>query len=139
MDKLTQKQYDFTINYIKNGFNAYQAALSAGYSPTYSNIHAHKMLEHPIVKKHIQKAYQKLDRKIDITVEWKAKKLKRIVDNILPDDGSPDLVACYKDAIKAINELNKMQGDYAVTKTLNVTVDETKGRLIDARKIYEEY
>lgn len=139
---LTEMQQNFVLNYINNGFNVKQAALTAGYSESYSHVHSYKLLAHPIIQKKIEKACRIVEasqnRVLQITIHDKAKKLLRIIDDILPDDGEPKR-EYYKDAISAMKELNKMQGDYAPDKRLNLTVDATRERLEEARKQYKDY
>lgn len=144
MDKLTQKQYDFTVNYIKNGFNAYQAALEAGYSDNYARFKAPGLINHPSINNRITKAYQQVEieerRTLCMTIRDKAKVLDRIIRAVVPlDESQPVNMKFANEAIKAISELNKMQGDYAPDKRLSITVDATKDRLLEARKQYEEY
>lgn len=136
---LTQKQYNFVLKYIENGFNAYQAAIAAGYSHNYSRIKAHLLLNHPSIKERLNDAYKQAQNNLEITFEWKLKKLKRVA-NLVPDNpNEPVSLHTAKVAIAAIAELNKMQGDYAPDKKLNVTVNATKERLIEARRQYDEY
>jgi|SRR5579859_592903 hypothetical protein len=142
-DKLTQKQYNFVTNYIKNGFNARQAALSAGYSESFSTSGSvTQLIALPQIKERILSAYQTVElarqQELCLAISEKATILKQIIYDIVPKQGEPkrDL---YPVAIKAIAELNKMQGDYAPEKRLAVTVDATKDKLKDISKLYKEY
>jgi terminase small subunit-like protein len=143
LDKLTERQHNFTLNYIKNGFNAYQAAMDAGYSPLFSRTRASTMINHPIILDQVTKAHQKMQvermNELSITLADKAKMLMRIIEDIIPSDGSEPKRQYYKDALKAINELNKMAGHHAPDRKLSINVDTTKERMIEARKQYEEY
>lgn len=141
---LTQKQYNFTLNYIKNGFNAYQASLDAGYSQTFATVKSGQLITHPEIKKRIAKAYQAVEVKnhntLCMSITDKAKVLDRIIRAVVPlDETLPVDKEYMKDAIRAIAELNKMSGDYAPDKRLSVTVDATKERLREAKRVYEEY
>lgn len=140
---LTPKQQSFVINYIKNGFNGYQAMVDAGYSHTVARVKVTSMLDNPNIKQRLAKAYQKVEARHELmlcmSIQDKAKILTQIIYDIVPQDGSEPKRDYYKDALKAINELNKMQGDYAPDKRLNVTVDATKERLLEARRQYEEF
>jgi phage terminase small subunit len=49
--KLTMKQEAFCKYYMTNGFNATQAAISAGYSPNGIRVTACKLLAHANIKK----------------------------------------------------------------------------------------
>ena len=136
---LTPQQANFVINYIKTGGNAYQAAIKAGYAEDFANTKTKVLMNLPHVKQEISKAYKRVDNiftdKLGITMTYKAKALKRMIDNIMRDDDRDH----YKDAIKAIDQLNKMQGDYAPERRLNLTVDATREKLEEVRKQYEEY
>ena len=139
---LTQMQHNFVINYIKNGFNAYQAAVQAGYSEHVANTQTQYLVSNPVIKDRIAKAYDKIDTKLmkelRITMEDKMKVLSRIIYDIVPEDDEPKR-SLYKVAISAMTELNKMQGDYAPDKRLSVTVDATKERLAEVKRQYEEF
>jgi phage terminase small subunit len=140
---LTPMQYSFCNEYIKNGFNAYQAALHAGYSESYANTQMGALMNKPVIKDRLIKAYKKMENaqidKLAITFTDKANILLRIIYDVIPKDGSEPKRAYYKDAIKAMAELNKMQGDYAPEKRMNMTVNATLDKLTEARKAYEEF
>ena len=137
---LTQKQFDFCSSYIKNGFNAYQAALSAGYTHNYANVKAPLLLQHPIIKARIEKAYDKTENQLGLDWQWKLKKLQRVINEFIPDDSTKRLNTFETGiALKAIAELNKMHGDYAPDKRISMTVDATQSKLLEARQQYKEY
>ena len=133
--KLTQKQYDFVNNYIKNGFNAVQAALDAGYSPKYAEAQSYNLVNHPAISKRLSEAYQVAEKVTDATFQWKIEKLMQIIRAF---EKSP-LAQDAKVVIAAIAELNRMSGDYEPTKRFSVTLDATKGRLAEAKRIYEDF
>lgn len=136
-------QYSFCSEYIKNGFNAYQAAVTAGYSERYALTQTKKLIQNPSIHDRLTKAYAKAEDKmvsqLGITFVDKANILLRIINDIIPQDGSEPKRKYYKDAIKAMSELNKMQGDYAPDKRMNMTINATLDKLSDARKAYDEY
>ena len=137
---LTQKQREFCTNYVGNGLNIYKAALEAGYSHKYSRVLAPKLLDHPLIKERITKAFNNAEERLTLTWEWKLKKLKRVIDTYIPDDSSQELIQSnVKVGLIALAELNNMQGDYAPVKRLSMTVDATKNKLEEVRRIYEEY
>lgn len=137
---LTQKQNVFCLEYINNGFNAYKAAITAGYSSNYANVKAHGLLKHPTIKACIKRGYQKAEEKLDLTWEWKLNKLKRIIDTFIPDDESESIFPNHaRAAVMAIAEINKMQGDYAPDKKVSVSIDATRARLEEVKRVYEEY
>lgn len=141
MDKklkpLTTMQYTFCTEYVKNGGNAYQAALTAGYGEHYALTQTKKIIQHPSVNERIQKAFAKVEDKLGVSFEWRVGKLKRIVDSVLGEDEVK--LNHAKVAISAIAEINKMYGDYAPEKRMNMTVNATLDKLQEARKAYDEY
>jgi hypothetical protein len=140
---LSEMQYKFANEYIKNGFNAYRAAINAGYSLNSAKVMGKELVNRPGIQERILRAYAKADQevisKIAISFGDKAKILLRIINDIVPPDGSEPKREYYSEAIKAMAELNKMQGDYAPDKRLSMTVDATKNKLEEVRRIYEEY
>lgn len=136
---LTEKQIKFCIALAENGGNAYQAAIKSGYSENYARIKAHKLARKPSIKERLAVAYQQAENDFDISFEWKIKKLKRIIDLVSDDLAQVVTPAQARAAIQAIAELNKMEGHLAPNKRLNLTVDVTKARLLEAKRQYEEY
>jgi|HubBroStandDraft_3_1064219.scaffolds.fasta_scaffold280844_1 hypothetical protein len=140
--ELNERQEKFIQNYISNGANAKKAAIEAGYSPTVASIRASSFLDHPIIKARIDKAYTRLDRQkmkdICLALEERVRLLSKIIYDVIPNEGEP-IRKHYPDAIRAIQELNKLAGDYAPDRRLSVTVDATKDRLEEAKRVYEEY
>lgn len=141
---LTQQHHDFTNEYIKNGFNAYRAALKVGYSYNMAKDHSYELTRHPLIAKKIDRAVAKVEAKqvkeLSITWEWKLKKLKRVINEFIPDDKT---IPLKKDDVKvglaAIAEHNKMVGEYAPERRLSVNVDATKDKLKEAKKVYDEF
>lgn len=141
--QLTEMQHKFVLNYVRNGFNISKAALEAGYSKSFSKVHSHKLIANPLIKERIEKAYRIVestqDRLLCMSLQDKARMLSAIIYDVIPQDGSEPKRHYYKDAIRAIQELNRMSGDYAPDKQLNLTVDATKDKLLEAKRIYEDY
>jgi hypothetical protein len=140
--ELNERQEKFIENYIKNGANAQKAALAAGYSESVAKVQSCNFLDHPIIKARIDKAYTRLDRQkmkdICLALEERVRLLSKIIYDVIPNEGEP-IRKHYPDAIRAIQELNKLAGDYAPDRRLSVTVDATKDRLEEAKRVYEEY
>lgn len=132
-------QYTFCSEYVKNGGNAKQAAITAGYSETYANCQTSKILDNPAIKERITKAFSKVERSLGVSFEWRVAKLKRLVNAIIPEDDSEIKIVHGKVAIQALAEINKMYGDYAPEKRMNMTVNATLDKLLEARKAYDEY
>jgi hypothetical protein len=142
--QLTEMQHKFVLEYVRNGFNISKAARDAGYSASFSKVHSHKLISNPLIKERIEKAYRIVeatqDRLLCMSLQDKAKVLSQIIYDIVPQDGvSEPKRQYYKDAIKAIQELNLMAGDYAPEKQGGITIDATKDKLLEAKRIYEEY
>ncbi len=135
MKKLTQKQYDFVNNYVNNGFNAAQAALSAGYSQKYADAQAYNLVNHPVIHEHLTHAYQKAEKNTEINFEWVINKYINIISVF---EKSP-LAQDARVVIAALAELSKIKGYYSPDKKLSLTIDTTKERLAEARRIYQEY
>jgi hypothetical protein len=140
---LTNKQKQFIAQYIANGFNAKQAAVTAGYSMNYLKAKGYDLMSHPEVARKIDEAYVKVHGThgtIELTWEWKLRKIARVINEFIPDDESVKLnSAAVKVGLFAMAELNKMTGDYAPIKKLSVNVDATKAKLAEAKKVYDEY
>jgi phage terminase small subunit len=98
--KLTIKQRLFCKAYLANGFNATQAAITAGYSENCA---------------FIDKRVKIMEEKLDITAEWKMKVLKDCIDGCMNGEASENKIH-PSGIVGAIAELNKMQGHYAVEK-----------------------
>ena len=77
------------------------------------------------------------ERALGITITDKARVLAAIIYDIVPKRGERK-TTLYVHALKALNELNKMQGHYLPTQSLKVTVDATKDKLLEAKRIYDE-
>ena len=65
--------------------------------------------------------------------------LLAIIDDIVNIKTNKFRRKYYKDALKAIAELNKMSGDYAPDRKLSLTIDMTKSKLDEVKKQYEDY
>lgn len=69
MGKLTDKQRSFIEHYCSNGFNATQAAISAGYSEKTAQEQGSRLLTNVMVSEAIQKFTNKATKKALITTE----------------------------------------------------------------------
>lgn len=135
---LTTKQSSFLKNYICNGLNTYQAAIDAGYTKSYARVRSYDLLQQPHIQSRLETAFKKVEARLDISFDWRLNKLKRLINEIIPDDDNI-IMSQSKIAIQAIQEINKMFGDYAPDKRLTLNVDTTKDKLVEARRQYEEY
>jgi len=78
-----------------------------------------KAMENPRVNNYIFELKRNAAEAAEITYEWKILKLKEIINIAMPQDIS-EIGMTGNLVIRAIEELNKMQGDYAAEKKLNV-------------------
>lgn len=78
-DKLTQKQRAFCEEYVRNGYNATQAYLTAyGCSYDCANAEAHKVLRKPHVRAYVEELQKQAFAAAAITAERIAMKLAEI-------------------------------------------------------------
>ena len=75
MAKLTDKQRSFIEHYCSNGFNATQAAISAGYSEKTAQEQSSRLLSNVIISDAIQEFMGKATKKALITTEDIVKRL----------------------------------------------------------------
>lgn len=119
------KQKIFATEYIKNGFDAGKAAVAAGYSEVHAKHNASRLLNYPHIKKFIDTYLKTKAKKMDITYEWKLKKLGKLIHRAIPDDDEAGIEAVTKTGsigISAISEANRMQGHHSAEKHINASV-----------------
>lgn len=120
------------LNYIIMGHSNTKAYLLAGYdSIDHAAKAAFELTNRPPLKTHLD--YFRAKNSKAITKEWKAQKLQQIIDMALDPDNplaNPDY------AIKAMAELNKMQGDYPQQ---NISINNINTTLEDIRRVKAEY
>lgn len=135
-NQMRPKHVVFAIAYVKNGGNAISAALEAGATAQETG---YKWLQRDDVRNYIKEVQHQLTEKTKITIEWKMQKLKEVVDTSLTPQYDSNGLAQYKldTAVTAIRELNKMQGDYAPEKHLNLNVSAEIDRVADLIAQYE--
>lgn len=121
MKKLTIKQKKFADEYIKTG-NAYQSALNAGYSESYSKGNVIKLLENVSVKAYIDERLKKLEEEAIADQAEVLKYLTRILrdeerEEVLVSVGNfeqeiQSMKVSTKDKIKAAELLGKRYGSW---------------------------
>lgn len=130
--ELTNQQITFCEAYIA-GEMASKAAQIAGYkSPARA---AQYLLSTNRIKRYIAKQQPRI-QKLPVTVEYKTSKLQHIVEQAIPDD--EPLTKHVDIGIKAIQELNKMQGHYSPTQVQQVTVEASIEDIRNAQKEYKK-
>lgn len=141
--KITEKQTKFAQNYVKNGFNAKQAAIDAGYSESFAEKSSFQLAKHEGINQQVERVYARITEDMEVelgvTLVNKIKVLTKMIDDIMGTfDGEPKR-DYYKDVCKAINELNKMQGHLVPNRAVTLNIDATKDKLLEAKRIYEEF
>lgn len=124
--KLTIKQALFLKLFMQIG-NATEAVRQAGYQTKYPDKIANQLLKNPIISQELVNAREIVEKKIDVSLEWRMSILKDIANN-----------GQDSDRIRSIAEINKMLGDYAPEKhhNTNLNIDAT---LEDVRLISDQY
>ena len=126
--KLTAKQQAFCEHYVANGFNATQAAISAGYSEKTAYIIGHENLSKPKIEEYIAKFKQKASNRALVTVEDVVAGLLKEADSIEEDSSPTARISAWKalsdytggfDANKIKNEHTGANGGPIETNTFN--------------------
>lgn len=137
MKKLTIKQKKFADEYIKTG-NAYQSALNAGYSESYSKGNVIKLLENVSVKAYIDERMKKLEEEAIADQTEVLKYLTRVLrdeerEEVLVNVGNfeqeiQSMKVSTKDKIRAAELLGKRYGSW----TDKIDINSTEGiKIID--------
>lgn len=131
MKKLTIKQKKFADEYIKTG-NAYQSALNAGYSESYSKGNVIKLLENVSVKAYIDERLKKLEEEAIADQAEVLKYLTRILrdeerEEILVNVGNfeqeiQSMKVSTKDKIKAAELLGKRYGSWTEKQEVDINL-----------------
>ena len=122
----TYKQRQFVDEYIRNGGNGTQAAISAGYSEHSAHAIACETLKKPYVKEAIEQRRADLNAMSKVSVEWRMEMLQKAaelgLDVFMDKDGNarPNSIS---GSVSAIAEINKMTGAHAPTKTAETDSD----------------
>lgn len=131
MKKLTIKQKKFADEYIKTG-NAYQSALNAGYSESYSKGNVIKLLENVSVKAYIDERMKKLEEEAIADQAEVLKYLTRVLrdeerEEILVNVGNfeqeiQSMKVSTKDKIKAAELLGKRYGSWTEKQEVDINL-----------------
>lgn len=153
-EKLTIKERLFCKFYLVNGYNAKQAAVSAGFSETYADKVGWKLLRKSRVSAFIHRRIKAIEDKLDITAEEKMtllwKTAKRCygptddeVEQIKKGEKVEVAFTFQPNALATnISELNKMQGHYkkidadGATEKLNEMSDKLNELVEQNKKEY---
>lgn len=131
MKKLTIKQKKFADEYIKTG-NAYQSALNAGYSESYSKGNVIKLLENVSVKAYIDERLKKLEEEAIADQAEVLKYLTRILrdeerEEVLVNVGNfeqeiQSMKVSTKDKIRAAELLGKRYGSWTEKQEVDINL-----------------
>lgn len=119
MATLTPKQTMFVREYLANGLNATQAAISAGYSKETAESQGSRMLRNVKVAEAIKEMTEKVVAKLDYSIERTLEEIARIaffdVRRIFESDGSLKRVSDLDDnsaaAIAGLEVTELFEGD----------------------------
>lgn len=145
---LTVRENLFCKHYLIT-LNAKEAAILAGFSKKTAHVLGARLLKKPKVRKKIRATLLSLERRLDITIDkkidllWKtalrcygltdeeAEKLKRgeKVHAIFDFDANA--------MVNVVAEINKMQGHYAPTKTINLNAEASAEKVDEYIEKYE--
>jgi phage terminase small subunit len=131
---LTTKQVKFVDAYVRHG-NLRVAGQEAGYNP---NTNLMEVIEKPLVRSEIYKRKSALIEKskseVEVSFVWKMKKLKEIVEVCSqPEHYDPTVI------IRAIEVMNKMTGDNAPERSLNMNLNLNTNIEIEVDAVRERY
>ena len=126
-EKLTAKQQAFCESYVANGFNATQAALSAGYSENTAQQMGSENLSKPVIAEYIFKFKAKASEKALITTEDVVKGLMIEAQGIGEDTNTSARITAYK-------ALSDYTGGFDSNKVHNVNVEMSHEEWLDSLK-----
>lgn len=122
---LNMRQQKFVDEYIRNGGNGTQAAIFAGYSEHSARQQASDTLSKSYIKEAIEQRKRDLNAASNVGLDWRISILQRAAQAGLETyatEGGPRYQAISA-SVSAINELNKMTGAHAPTKTADTDAD----------------
>lgn len=122
---LNMRQQKFVDEYIRNGGNGTQAAIFAGYSENSARQQASDTLSKSYIKEAIEQRKRDLNAASNVGLDWRISILQRAAQAGLETyatEGGPRYQAISA-SVSAINELNKMTGAHAPTKTADTDAD----------------
>lgn len=122
IEGMKEKEIKFCHLYLMNGNNIGEAAKEAGYKST---INPSKIFALPRVQAYLIQQMSKIEENLNITFDWKVKKLATVIDKsfVRDENGNEVEVKDARAVIGAISELNKMQGHIAPTKQVNINAN----------------
>lgn len=136
---LTLKQKLFCEHYLSNGGNRSDAVYKALYNPNNSNTAAaigSENLRKPSIKKYLESRVKEAVDKAGVGLDWRLNMLKKVAE-ATSNEEMVGLSSRFDGgvAIKAVTEMNKMDGSYAPVAS-SVSISESN--LKDAEEIAVE-
>ncbi|NOQ94691.1 MAG: terminase small subunit [Methylophaga sp.] len=113
-DKLTLKQEKFCLKFVEcgNASKSYRHAFDAqSMKATSINVNASKLLSRTKIALRVKELQEESKARSGITTDQKKQWLKKVIERAISEEGYNG-----SDVIRAINELNKMDGDHAPAK-----------------------
>lgn len=144
MKNLNKKQKAFCDNYLTNGFNAYQAAVEAGYTKSYANQSTKFLLGNIRIQNYLKTKTEQIEKQVDNEVDkvltniyliGSGKPITRnykTTDNLarkVTQDDSVEGPASFKDQIAAAELWLKAKGKF---RNENAGIEEAKRRKLEA-------
>jgi phage terminase small subunit len=125
---LTAKQFKFAESYLSNGHNIHAAARACGLKHV---CNGSRMLKLPKVTAYINNRLQKT-KEAYMDFDYKIEKLKKVIDDFIPESTEELVPKKVSVGLQAVAEANKMQGDYAAEKRINVNANMELDPLVKA-------
>lgn len=140
---LTDAQQRFCEAYLIANRDYKETARILGLTELTSKQRASKfcrMLKAKAVRKYLSKRIDNRSRSLRLNFDNKTKKLAKVVEEFIPENSEtqmdPKKVSV---AITAIQELNKMSGDYAAEKRVNINVEPSDKEKEIANSLIEQF
>lgn len=111
--KLSPKQEKFCLEFRRRDGAKKEAAIAAGYSTKTAAAQATELLKNPEIIRRIAQLANDAERKAIISINERQEVLSKIARDETKDD---------RDRIRAIDILNKMDGNYLIKVDMNVNV-----------------
>lgn len=118
--ELSPQQKAFADYYLSNGYNVLQAALSAGYSESYSRVDAYRLLQKPRVKAYIDEKMRPIIEARTIKVE---EAVAMISDIAQGKEGKDGKTPSDNTRLKALDMLMRANGQYTDKVEVSGDVD----------------
>ena len=127
MAGLTAKQQAFCEQYVANGFNATQAAISAGYSEKTAQEIGYENLRKPLIAEYVAKFKEEASNKALVTIEDVVRGLMHEAQGLGEDTSTSARVAAYK-------ALSDYTGGFDSNRVHNVNIETTHEEWLDSLK-----